>query len=191
MLGSTPLGRLWLAATDPRFPPNDFIEPTGDSLRILVPANNLPETIVEWHVPQRVNTLERLRADAYGIAFAGLCAAIGLLKGFEMTRAYRVEVATSFDVPDDETAGVGLWESGRGINVHWLRTRGGRVDAYQIVGPSTWNASPRDAAGRPGPLEEALIGSPILEQPVNGRLRGIDVLRVIHSFDPCMRCGVH
>lgn len=190
-LESTALGRLWLAATDPRFPANDFIEPTGDSVRILVPLHMMPEMIVEWHVPERVNALERLRADAYGIAFAGLCSAIALLKGFELLRQGRTAVSSSFKVDKGEVAAAGLWESGRGINAHWMRTEGGSITTYQITNASTWNASPRDASGQPGPIEQALIGSPVLEEPQNGRLKGIDTLRVVHSFDPCMTCGVH
>ena len=185
------LGRLWLTALRDDLPPNDFIEATGHSVRILVPGNFLAETTVEWRIPERVNALERLRADAYGVAFSGLCAAISLLKAFEMTRTGEVAVSTPFKVPKERTMGVGLWESGRGMNVHWVRTEGGRIQSYQILGPSTWNASPRDAHGKPGPIEEALIGSPIIEERRDGRMTGIDVMRVVHSFDPCMNCGTH
>jgi Ni,Fe-hydrogenase I large subunit len=61
-----------------------------------------------------------------------------------------------------------------------------KIENYQCVVPSTWNASPRDAAGRPGPYEAALVGTPVVdpEQP-------IEILRTIHSFDPCMACAVH
>jgi hydrogenase large subunit len=188
---STPLGRLWLTASRTDFPENSFIEPTGHSVRILVPKNFLPETVVEWHIPKRVNALERLRADAYGIAFAGLCAAIALLRGFEITRGGVIGASSSFAVRDAPDGAVGLWESGRGMNAHWLGIDDGRVSDYQIVGPSTWNASARDDDGRPGPLEEALIGSPVIEEPGPGGYRGTDALRVIHAFDPCMHCAVH
>lgn len=192
VLETTPLGRLWLTALRRDMPGNDFIEPTGDSVRILVPRHFLPETIVEWKIPQRVNTLERLRADAYGVAFAGLSAANALLKAFELTRSYRTEAATNFEVLGGDRLGAGLWESGRGMNTHWVRTEGRRITGYQIVSPSTWNASPRDGAGNPGPIEEALIGSPLMEEPgPDGRFRGIDAQRVVHSFDPCMNCGTH
>lgn len=189
---TTPLGRLWLAATQTDFPANDFIEPTGDGLKILVPMNFQPEMTVEWKIPKRVNALERLRADAYGVAFAGLCAALALLKGFELMRSGETGVSVPLDVPGDETAGVGLWESGRGMNVHWMRTNRGKVDHYQVIGPSTWNVSPRDEQGRPGPLEEALIGSPVITETSDGRAPGtVDAARVIHSFDPCLNCGAH
>lgn len=191
-LETGPLGRLWLAATRTDFPGNDFIEPTGDGVRILIPGNFLPEREVHWKIPTRVNALERLRADAYGLAFAGLSAAISLLRGFELSRAGTVALAAPFAVPQDEAAGVGLWETGRGLNAHWVTTRDRKVASYQVIGPSTWNASPRDGNGVPGPLEEALAGTPVVEQAgEGGRLKGLDALRVIHSFDPCMHCGSH
>lgn len=189
---STPLGRLWLTALREDFPPNDFIEATGHSVRIAVPENFLPRTTIEWTIPERANMLERLRADAYGVAFAGLCAANALLKGFELLRSYRTDMASGFEVETDEAAGIGLWESGRGMTAHWLRTDKGRVQNYQIVGASTWNASPRDAAGQRGPIEEALAGSPVLEESAHrGRFSGIDAARIVRSFDPCMNCAVH
>lgn len=187
---STPLGRLWLTALRDSMPPNGFIESTGSSVRILVPVNFLPETVLEWRIPERANMLERLRADAYGVAFAGLCAANALLKGFELLRSYRTGSTVPFDVVDEEVVGAGLWESGRGMCTHWLRT-GKRVDTFQIVGPSTWNASPRDGAGQPGPIEEALLGSPLVEEAGAAGYHGIDATRIIHSFDPCMTCATH
>jgi hydrogenase large subunit len=184
-----PLGRLWLTATREDFPENDFIQPTGTGVKILIPMNFQPEMTVEWKIPQRVNALERLRADAYGVAFAGLCAALALLKGFELMRAGETAVSVPLEVSGQDVRGVGLWDSGRGMNAHWMHTEGGKVTGYQVIGPSTWNASPRDSQGRPGPLEEALIGSPILSEG-GDRARGmIDAARVIHSFDPCMNCG--
>lgn len=192
VLESTPLGRLWMTAMRTDFPPNDYIEPTGTSVKILVPENFLPETIVEWHIPQRVNTLERLRADAYGVAFAGLCAALCVLDGFTLLRHGDVRVSGGFSVPQDPASGVGLWDSGRGMNAVYFRmNKKRRIGTLQVVGPSTWNASPRDDAGNPGPLEEALIGTPVIEEPSDGRLTGIDALRTIHGFDPCMTCGTH
>jgi hydrogenase large subunit len=191
VLETTPLGRLWLTALRTDFPTNDFIETTGNSIKIVVPMNNQPETVVEWKIPQRVNTLERLRADAYGIAFAGLSAALALLKAFEFTRTGETQVSTPTEIPDGPRMGVGLYESGRGMNVHWLTTDDGKVTNYQVIGPTTWNASPRDAEGRRGPLEEALAGSPIISEAGDGPLGTIDAARVIHSFDPCMNCGVH
>jgi len=89
--------------------------------------------------------------------------------------------------PLDEGEGVGLVEAARGSLGHWLRVRDGRVSNYQIIAPTTWNFSPRDGRGVPGPLEAALEGLEIGE-------RGEHELRIHHvvrSFDPCMVCTVH
>jgi Ni,Fe-hydrogenase I large subunit len=64
--------------------------------------------------------------------------------------------------------------------------RGHRVERYQVVDATTWNASPRDNRGRRGALEQALLGTPVVD-----RDRPIEILRVIHAFDPCPACGVH
>jgi Ni,Fe-hydrogenase I large subunit len=85
-----------------------------------------------------------------------------------------------------DTMGAGFHEAPRGALGHWVHIKDGRIEHYQCVVPSTWNAGPRDVAGNHGPYEAALLGTPIAdpEQP-------IEILRTIHSFDPCMACGVH
>jgi len=85
-----------------------------------------------------------------------------------------------------ETDGVGLTEAPRGALAHWIRIRDGAIDNYQLVVPSTWNASPRDPRGGRSSYEAALIGTPVAdtEQP-------LEILRTIHSFDPCIACAVH
>jgi len=87
--------------------------------------------------------------------------------------------------PDDAT-GAGLVEAARGSLGHWLVIRRGRINGYQIVAPTTWNFSPRDAAGRPGALEQALVGTPAGEGEAE-----VAVQHVVRSFDPCMVCTVH
>lgn len=82
--------------------------------------------------------------------------------------------------------GVGLTEAPRGALGHWVNIGGTKLAGYQIVTPTAWNASPRDDLGQPGAIEQALVGTPLADmgQP-------IEVLRVIHSFDPCLSCSVH
>jgi hydrogenase large subunit len=82
--------------------------------------------------------------------------------------------------------GVGLSEAPRGALAHWIKIKDGKIDNYQLVVPSTWNASPRDAKGQQSSYEAALVGTPVanLEQP-------LEILRTIHSFDPCIACAVH
>ncbi len=85
-----------------------------------------------------------------------------------------------------EAKGYGLHEAPRGALGHWVKIKNQKIENYQIVVPGTWNGSPRDASGQRGPYEEALIGTPVadIDQPV-------EILRTIHSFDPCMACAVH
>jgi Ni,Fe-hydrogenase I large subunit len=85
-----------------------------------------------------------------------------------------------------EASGAGFHEAPRGALGHWVQIRNGTISNYQCVVPSTWNAGPRDAKGRRGPYEEALIGTPVADPR-----RPVEILRTVHSFDPCMACGVH
>jgi hydrogenase large subunit len=86
--------------------------------------------------------------------------------------------------------GVGMTEAMRGALAHWVVMKNGKIHRYQIITPTAWNVSPRDHLGRPGPYEQAIIGSPITEKPSNGNIDGIDVVRTIRSFDPCLACTV-
>jgi hydrogenase large subunit len=85
-----------------------------------------------------------------------------------------------------EARGVGYTEAPRGALAHWIVIKDGKIDNYQAVVPSTWNAGPRDAQGQSGPYEAALKGHKLHDpkQP-------IEILRTIHSFDPCIACAVH
>ena len=85
-----------------------------------------------------------------------------------------------------EAKGVGLSEAPRGALAHWIVIKDKKIDNYQLVVPSTWNASPRDGKGQRSAYEAALIGTPVknADQPV-------EILRTIHSFDPCIACAVH
>ncbi len=85
-----------------------------------------------------------------------------------------------------EAEGVGLVDAPRGALAHWIKIKNGAIDNYQLVVPTTWNGSPRDARSARSAFEESLIGTPVanLEQPV-------EIIRTIHSFDPCLACAVH
>lgn len=88
-------------------------------------------------------------------------------------------------VPSKAT-GVGLTEAPRGALGHWLSINRGTIDRYQVITPTNWNASPKDDNHQSGPIEQALVGT-----PVNDTAKPIEVLRVIHSYDPCLSCSVH
>jgi hydrogenase large subunit len=86
----------------------------------------------------------------------------------------------------NEAQGFGFHEAPRGALGHWVRIENGVIKNYQAVVPSTWNAGPRDALGQIGPYEAALIGTPIADEQ-----KPVEILRTIHSFDPCLACAVH
>ena len=86
----------------------------------------------------------------------------------------------------DEAKGVGLSEAPRGALAHWIVIKDQKIDNYQLVVPSTWNASPRDAAGQMSSYEASLIGTPVADPE-----KPVEILRTIHSFDPCIACAVH
>ena len=88
----------------------------------------------------------------------------------------------------EDASGIGLIEAARGSLGHWLEVRQGKIHNYQIIAPTTWNFSPRDEAGTPGALEQALVGVQIEE---NNEGAPVAVQHVVRSFDPCMVCTVH
>lgn len=87
----------------------------------------------------------------------------------------------------DEAYGVGLTEAARGSLGHWISIRHGKIANYQIIAPTSWNFSPRDARGFPGALEAALVGAEVLP----GETTPVAVQHIVRSFDPCMVCTVH
>lgn len=92
-------------------------------------------------------------------------------------------IAAPFAIPD-EAEGCGLTCAPRGALGHWVRIRDGRIRNYQVISPTTWNASPRDGPGVPGPIEQALVGT---------RVKGdglVEAGRIVRSFDPCLACAV-
>jgi [NiFe] hydrogenase large subunit len=97
------------------------------------------------------------------------------------------EVLTTTTIPDTGTQqGFGLTEAPRGALGHWINIQNGKISNYQMVVPSTWNLGPRDSSGNRGPVEQALIGTPVADAS-----KPLEVLRIVHSFDPCLACAVH
>lgn len=94
-------------------------------------------------------------------------------------------VHTKFDIPE-QGAGMGLTDAPRGSLGHWITIKDKKIERYQCVVPTTWNVGPRDDKNVPGPMEQALIGTPVAD-PNNP----IEPLRVVRSFDPCLACAIH
>jgi len=90
-------------------------------------------------------------------------------------------------IPRQAKVGIGLTEAPRGALGHWITTTSrGKIDRYQVITPTNWNASPKDDNGQPGPIEQALIGTKVEDNPIE-----VEILRIVHSFDPCLACSVH
>ena len=96
------------------------------------------------------------------------------------------DVYTAPKFPRYEQRGFGFHEAPRGTLSHWVVMKNGKILNYQAVVPSTWNAGPRDDKGQRGPYEAALLGTPVADPG-----RPLEVLRTVHSFDPCLACAVH
>lgn len=188
---SGPLARQWITSMAGKLQ-NEFIRPVPDGLEIDLPRGERPATTLHWQIPTRLNALERNRARAYHVAYCGMVAYIYLLRAFEYVRLGKTAMSAPYTIPKGETIGVGFWEAGRGTLTHHVVLDGGRIANYQIVTPSTWMASPLDPFGTPGPYEEAVLNTPLLEEFTRPEeFTGIDILRTIRSFDPCLPCTVH
>ena len=88
--------------------------------------------------------------------------------------------------PKGEQRGFGFHEAPRGTLSHWVVIQDGKIKNYQAVVPSTWNAGPRDEKNQPGPYEASLVGNPVADAELP-----LEVLRTVHSFDPCLACAIH
>ncbi|MBI5216224.1 MAG: nickel-dependent hydrogenase large subunit [Ignavibacteriae bacterium] len=105
----------------------------------------------------------------------------------EMIMQVKLEqpVCTDHTIPE-EAQGMGLWCAARGALGHWIEIRNGKIARYQAVVPTTWNASPKDDKGNPGPIEHAMIGTEIEDTD-----NPFALARIVRSFDPCIACAVH
>ena len=108
------------------------------------------------------------------------------MQGWLRQLRLKEEFCTHFAIPDDAVAS-GLVEAARGALGHWVSIKGGEINRYQIIAPTTWNFSPRDAAGVAGPLEQALVGLDTGERGAQSAA----LQHVIRSYDPCMVCTAH
>jgi len=208
VLGAGPIARMWTTAaaglvniTDP------FVEiRTGNGqITLELPetrSEDLPQSLwdateIVWSVPdisvngtKVINTLERYRARAFCVAYYAATALHDLYLMIDLVNKGKVEVWHQFTRPA-LSFGVGLNEAARGALGHWVVVKNGRIHRYQVITPTNWNVSPRDPNGNPGPIEEALIDTPITEESDASNWVGIDAVRTVRSFDPCLACTVH
>ena len=169
-----------------------YVKAPGDrTVQISRPRSDaLPETTLTWRIPPWSNAIERDRARVYFIAYAAAMSLFFLEQAMENVRAGDTKVFEDFEVPD-EAIGVGFHEAVRGVLSHHLVIRDRKIANYHPYPPTPWNGSPRDSYGTPGPYEDAVQDMPIFEENGPDDFKGVDIMRTVRSFDPCLPCGVH
>jgi hydrogenase large subunit len=193
--GGGPLARLWSTALS-GLVDTGYVKATGDSVLIHLPKTmTKPEKTFEWKIPMwngepLSNAIERNRARTYFQAYAAAQALYFVEKALAEVRAGRTKTWERFTVPD-EAVSVGFTEAVRGVLSHHMVIRGGKIANYHPYPPTPWNASVRDEFGTPGPYEDAVRNTPIFEENSQENFKGIDIMRTVRSFDPCLPCGVH
>jgi len=140
----------------------------------------LARMVVSGLYPAQVSVIDRIAARALETQYIA-----DVMDGWLDELVPDQPVYVHADTPT-AAFGIGLTEAPRGALGHWVGIAGGVLDHYQVISPTTWNASPTDDFGQNGAMEQALLGLPVADaaQPV-------EVLRVVHSFDPCLACSVH
>jgi len=188
--GGGAIARLWTTALANKVD-TPYVKATGNSVLINLPKTpNTAEQTLEWKIPQWSNAIERDRARIYFVAYSAGMAMYFLDRAFNEVRNGVTKVFEDFDVPD-EAIGCGFHEAVRGVLSHHLVIRDGKIANYHPYPPTPWNGSPTDSYGTPGPYEDAVMGQPIFEENGPDDFRGIDIMRAVRSFDPCLPCGVH
>jgi hydrogenase large subunit len=188
--GGGPFARLYATALS-GLVNTEFIKSTGQSVQISLPrSDQLPEMTLEWKIPAWSNAIERNRARAYFVAYSAAMALQFVQEGLQLIRAGDTRIFTDFEVPE-EAIGCGFHEAVRGVLSHHLVIKDHKIANYHPYPPTPWNGSPRDSYGTPGPYEDAVQDMPIFEENGPDDFRGVDIMRAVRSFDPCLPCGVH
>lgn len=188
--GGGPFARLYTTALAGMVD-TPYVKSTGHSVKISLPKSRKhPELELEWSPPQWSNAIERNRARVYYIAYSAAMALYFLERAMERMRGGDTHVFSNFEVPD-EAIGCGFHEAVRGVLSHHMVIKDGKIANYHPYPPTPWNGSPRDIYGTPGPYEDAVQDMPIFEENGPDDFRGVDIMRAVRSFDPCLPCGVH
>jgi hydrogenase large subunit len=188
--GGGPIARLWATALA-GIVDNGYVKSTGRSVKMYLPKTmSLPEVEFEWKIPKWSNAIERDRARTYFQVYAASCALYFVEQALAELHAGRTKTWSEFSVPQ-EAIGCGFHEAVRGVLSHHVVIRDGKIANYHPYPPTPWNANPRDVYGTPGPYEDAVQNTPIFEENGPDKFKGIDIMRAVRSFDPCLPCGVH
>jgi hydrogenase large subunit len=188
--GGGPIARFWATALAGKVDIG-YVKATGHSVKIYLPKTAMkPEVEFEWKIPKWSNAIERDRARTYFQAYAAAAALYFTEQALAELHAGRTKTWSEFKVPD-EAIGCGFHEAVRGVLSHHVVIRDGKIANYHPYPPTPWNANPRDIYGTPGPYEDAVQNTPIFEENGPDNFKGIDIMRTVRSFDPCLPCGVH
>ncbi|ADJ45574.1 hydrogenase large subunit [Amycolatopsis mediterranei S699] len=188
--GGGPIARLWVTALA-GLVDTPYVKSTGHSVTITLPRTaTKPEVAFEWKIPQWSNALERNRARTYFQAYSAALALHFAEQALGEVRQGRTKTWEPFKVPD-EGVSCGFTEAVRGVLSHHMVIKGGKIANYHPYPPTPWNGSVRDSFGTPGPYEDAVQNTPIFEENTQENFKGIDIMRAVRSFDPCLPCGVH
>jgi hydrogenase large subunit len=188
--GGGPIARLWTTALA-GLVDIGYVKATGKSVKIYLPKTAmLPEVEFEWKIPRWSNAIERDRARTYFQAYAAACALYFVEKAMAELHAGHTKTWTEFKVPE-QAIGCGFHEAVRGVLSHHVVIRDGKIANYHPYPPTPWNANPRDVYGTAGPYEDAVQNTPLFEENGPDTFKGIDIMRTVRSFDPCLPCGVH
>jgi hydrogenase large subunit len=188
--GGGPIARFWATALA-GLVDIGYVKATGSSVKIYLPKTaTLPEVEFEWKIPQWSNAIERDRARTYFQAYAAACGYYFVEQALAELHGGRTRTWNEFTVPD-EAIGCGFHEAVRGVLSHHVVIRNGKIANYHPYPPTPWNGSVRDVYGTPGPYEDAVQNTPIFEENGPDDFKGIDIMRAVRSFDPCLPCGVH
>ncbi|MEV6621888.1 nickel-dependent hydrogenase large subunit [Amycolatopsis sp. NPDC051106] len=188
--GGGPIARLWVTALA-GLVDTPYVKSTGHSVTITLPRTaTKPEAAFEWKIPQWSNALERNRARTYFQAYSAAMALHFADQALGEVRSGNTKTWTPFKVPD-EGVSCGFTEAVRGVLSHHMVIKGGKIANYHPYPPTPWNGSVRDSFGTPGPYEDAVQNTPIFEENTQENFKGIDIMRAVRSFDPCLPCGVH
>jgi hydrogenase large subunit len=188
--GGGPIARLWATALA-GIVDIGYVKSTGSSVKMYLPKTATKGDVeYEWKIPQWSNAIERDRARTFFQVYAAACAYHFVEKALAELHAGRTRTWNEFTVPDEAIA-CGFHEAVRGVLSHHVVIRKGKIANYHPYPPTPWNGSVRDIYGTPGPYEDAVQGTPIFEENGPDNFKGIDIMRAVRSFDPCLPCGVH
>jgi len=177
----------WLKA--PRY--DNKVYEVGPLARIVTTYKSKSNPQVIQLVDDTLGALSVEFADLYSVMGRHLARALeckiiaDALENMIMQVKLDDPVCTDHTIPDS-AEGMGLWGAARGALGHWIKIENGKIARYQAVVPTTWNASPMDDHGQPGPVEQAMIGTTVenAENP-------FELARIVRSFDPCIACAIH